>query len=201
MHGHLWCVNGVIFAISESLYWPKPSIKFLPKRIYGLEKDVGWKILKWPSLICEWDDFCCFWVAIMPEAFLKFLLKRIYMVWKEMVVEEFQDGCLVHGHLWCVNGVIFAISESPNCPKPSIKFLLKRKYGLEEDVGWKIAGWLFRAWQSLMCEWSYLSYFWVSMLLEAFHQVSAQGNIWYGRWSWMKISFCKVIFDVWMGWF
>ena len=71
----------------------------------------------------------------MPKAFLKFLLKRIYMVWKEMVVEEFQDGCLVHGHLLCVNGVIFAISESPYCPKPSIKFLLKRKYGLEEDVG------------------------------------------------------------------
>ena len=35
----------------------------------------------------------------MPEVFLKSLLKRIYMVWKEMVVEEFQDGCLVHGHL------------------------------------------------------------------------------------------------------
>ena len=25
------------------------------------------------------------------------------MVWKKMLVEEFQDGCLVDGHLWCLN--------------------------------------------------------------------------------------------------
>ena len=40
------------------------------------------------------------------------------MVWKKMLVEEFQDGCLVHGHLLCVNGVIFAISEFPYCLMP-----------------------------------------------------------------------------------
>ena len=57
---------------------------------------------------------------------------RVYMVWKKMLVEEFQDGCLVHGHLWCVNGMLLAISESPCCRKPSIKFLLKRIYGLED---------------------------------------------------------------------
>ena len=33
------------------------------------------------------------------------------MVWKEIVVEEFQYKCLVHGLLWCVNGMNFAISE------------------------------------------------------------------------------------------
>ena len=33
----------------------------------------------------------------MSEALLKFLLKRIRF--GEMVVEEFQDCCLVHGHL------------------------------------------------------------------------------------------------------
>ena len=53
------------------------------------------------------------------------------MVWK-MLVEEFQDGYLVHWHLWCVNGVIFAISEAPYCRKPSIKLLFKRMYGLED---------------------------------------------------------------------
>ena len=57
------------------------------------------------------------------------------MVWKKMLVEEFQDGCLVHGHLLCVNGVIFAISEFPYCWKPSINFLIKRIDSLEEDVG------------------------------------------------------------------
>ena len=33
-----------------------------------------------------------------------------------------------------MNGVILAISESPFCGKPSIKFLLKKIYGLEEGV-------------------------------------------------------------------
>ena len=31
-----------------------------------------------------------------------------------------------------MNGVILAISEAPCCWKPSIKFLLKRIYGLED---------------------------------------------------------------------
>ena len=29
------------------------------------------------------------------------------MVWKQMLVEEFQDGSSVYGHLLCVNGVNF----------------------------------------------------------------------------------------------
>ena len=58
-------------------------LKFLLKRIYGLEEDVGrlfqkWLFSAWPSLMCEWDDLCYFWVAIISEAFLKFLRKRLY---------------------------------------------------------------------------------------------------------------------------
>ena len=53
---------------------------------------------------------------------------------RRMLVEEFQDGCLVLGDHWYTNGIL-AISESPCCQKPSIKFLLKRIYGLEEDIG------------------------------------------------------------------
>ena len=34
----------------------------------------------------------------MSEALLNVLLKRMYGL-KKMLVEEFQDGCLVHGHL------------------------------------------------------------------------------------------------------
>ena len=34
-----------------------------------------------------------------------------------MLVKEFQDGCLVHGHLWCVNEMIFANSESYMLPE------------------------------------------------------------------------------------
>ena len=57
------------------------------------------------------------------------------MVWKMMMFEEFQNGCLVLVNLSYANGMILATSESPCCPKPSIKLLHKRIYGLEEDVG------------------------------------------------------------------
>ena len=66
----------------------------------------------------------------LPSSFCS----REYIVSKKMLVEEFQDGSLVHGHLRCVNRMILTISESPYCWKPSIKFLLKKIYGLE-DVG------------------------------------------------------------------
>ena len=55
------------------------------------------------------------------------------MVWK-MLVQEFQDDCLVLGNLWYANGMILAISESPFRGKSSIKFLLKVINGLEEVV-------------------------------------------------------------------
>ena len=50
------------------------------------------------------------------------------------MVEEFQDSSSVHGHLWCVNGVILAILSLHVAGSLNIKFLLKRIYGLEEDV-------------------------------------------------------------------
>ena len=58
----------------------------------------------------------------------------------------------MHGHL------IFAVSESPYCWKPSTKFLLKMIYGLEEDVGRRVPRCLFSAWPSLMSEWGAFSY-------------------------------------------
>ena len=54
------------------------------------------------------------------------------MVWKMMIFEEFQDGRLVLGNLSYANGMIIATSESLCCRKLSIKFLLKRIYGLED---------------------------------------------------------------------
>ena len=56
------------------------------------------------------------------------------MVWNKILVEEFKNGCLVLGNLSYANGMIYTISESPCCRKPSIKFLLKRIDGLK-DVG------------------------------------------------------------------
>ena len=51
-----------------------------------------------------------------------------------MMFEEFQDECLVLGNLSYANGMSLAVSEPPCCMKPSTKFLLKRIYGLEEDI-------------------------------------------------------------------
>ena len=35
------------------------------------------------------------------------------MVKKTMLIEKFQDYCLVHGHLLCVNGSILVILSLP----------------------------------------------------------------------------------------
>ena len=54
------------------------------------------------------------------------------MVLKMMIFKEFHDDCLVLYNLSYANGMILASSESLCCMKLSIKFLLKRIYGLEE---------------------------------------------------------------------
>ena len=110
----------------------------------------------------------------------------------------------MHGHLWCVNGVIFANSESPYCWNLSIKFLIKRIYGSEEDVGWRIPRWLFTAWPSLMWDWDDMLFL-SSHYGRSLPQDFAQENTWFGRRCWLKNSKmavkCMAIFDVWMGWF
>ena len=44
------------------------------------------------------------------------------MVWKKILVEEFQNGCLVLVNLSYANGMFLATSEFPCCPKPSSSF-------------------------------------------------------------------------------
>ena len=202
------CMGCYYLFLSLHIARSKPSIQFLIKRTYGLEGDVGWSIplrlfSTWPSLMCECNDFCYFWVAIMSEALLKFLLKRInglkedvgwrrprwlFSAWPSLIC-EWDYFC----YFW-----VAIMSEA------LLKFLLKRIYGLKEDVGWRIPRWLFSTWPSLMCKWGDFSYFWVSILQEAFHLVSVQEDIWFGR-CWLKNSKmavqCMAIFDVWMGWF
>ena len=128
----------MILATSESPCCRKPSIKFLLKRIYGLEENVGWWIPRW-LLSAKQSLICLLFLSLhvarsLPSSFCS----RGYMVWK-MLVEEFQDGC-------------------------------------------------FSAWQSTVCKLDDFCYFWVSMLLEASHQNSAQEDIWFGRRCWLKNS-------------
>ena len=166
-----------------------PPTKFLLKRIYGLEEDVGWRIPRWwlfsarQSLICKWDDYSYFWVSMLPEAFYQVSAQEDICFGKRCWLKNSKNGCLVLGNLWYANGMIIPISESPYCRKLSIKFLLKRIYGLEEDVGWRIPGWLFSARQSLICKWDDFSYFWVSFF------AGSLPSSFYSRWYmvWKKL--------------
>ena len=54
------------------------------------------------------------------------------MGWKELF-EKFQEGCLVHDHLGYLRGIKEAFLSLLDLTY-LIKFLLLRRYGLEEDV-------------------------------------------------------------------
>ena len=47
------------------------------------------------------------------------------MVWKMMMFEEFQDGCLVLGNLSYANGMISAVSEPLCCMSLPSSFCLR----------------------------------------------------------------------------
>ena len=92
--------------------WLMHTIKFSRKRIYGLEY-VVWRIWRWlfsaqPFLICAWDEFG---FSESPNCLIhpiKFLLVTIYEL-GDVVWIKYEDGCLVFGHLWYVNGMILFI--------------------------------------------------------------------------------------------
>ena len=134
------------------------------------------------------------YLSEMKEAFMSlFLAWSIqssfcswgHMVWKKMWVEEFQDGCLMLDPLWNLNGMIsaFLCNLSACCLQ---SYFCSRGYMVWEMLvnNSKMA---VSARQSLICKWNNYSYFWVSMLLEAFHQVSVQEDVWFQR-CWLKNS-------------
>ena len=64
-----------------------PHIKFLLKRIYGLEDDDVWIIPGWlfsvrQSLLCKWDDFSYFWVSMLPEASYQVFAQEDIWLWR-----------------------------------------------------------------------------------------------------------------------
>ena len=70
----------------------------------------------------------------MSEALLKVLLKRIYCL-KEDVGRRIPRWLFSAWLSLMCEWDDLSNSESPFCRKPSINFLFKRIYGLEEDVG------------------------------------------------------------------
>ena len=64
---------------------------------------------------------CCFvfgppdiwikWVYLYWASMLPGFCSREHMVFKKKLFKEFQDGCFMHGHLWYLNGLIWAIIQ------------------------------------------------------------------------------------------
>ena len=79
----------MILAVSEYPCCQKPSIKFLLKRIYGLEDDDVCSVLSNGMILAISEPLFC------RKPSINFLLTRIYG-WK-MLFEEFHDGCLMLG--------------------------------------------------------------------------------------------------------
>ena len=96
----------------------------------------------------EW--FKQFWVCILPWRLPSIFCSRENIGLK-LLLEEFQDGCLVHGHLWYLNGKILAILS------------LKRAISFE-DVVWRSPWRLLSAWPSLVSECNDLS-IWLNWLM------------------------------------
>ena len=55
------------------------------------------------------------------------------MCWKKFF-EKFQEGCLLHDHLWYLSGMKEAFQSVFFYLTHPMKFLPMRTYGLEEDV-------------------------------------------------------------------
>ena len=91
-------------SIYESFFGLKHPITFLLIRTYSLEEDGVWQISR--LLFSSWPS----WYLIYSEPpCLPGFCSRGHMVLKKKLLEEFQDGCLMHGHLWYLNGMIRAI--------------------------------------------------------------------------------------------
>ena len=85
-------------SIYQSLFGLKHPIKFLLMRTYRLEEDFVWQISR--LLFSSWPS----WYLIYSEP----PFSRGHMFLKKLL-EEFQDGCLMHGHLWYLNGMIWVV--------------------------------------------------------------------------------------------
>ena len=165
----------MILAVSEYPCCQKPSIKFLLKRIYGLEDDDVCSVLSNGMILAISEPLFC------RKPSINFLLTRIYG-WK-MLFEEFHDGCLMLG-LWHLYGMIsdFLCILSVCCLQWNF---CSRGNIVSKTMFEEFRRWLFSARQSLICKWDVLiNFILVFMLPDASHQVSAWGNILFGRDVW-----------------
>ena len=120
-----------------------------------------------------------FWISVslwcLPSSFGSIRL----LVWEEMSIEEFQDGC--HGgQLGHQNGMILAILNLYVASMPPITFQLNLTYDLG-DVVRRISRWPLWRRPSWILEWNSFSNSESLCRSDASHPVSAQSALWFGR--------------------
>ena len=103
------CQSFVSERNERSIFGLTHPIKFLLMRTYGLEVDAVWRISR--LLFSSWSTWylikmSLFWASMLPG-----FCSREHMVFKQKLFKEFQDGCFMHGHLWNLNGLIWAIIQ------------------------------------------------------------------------------------------
>ena len=85
-------------------FWPEASNQVSAHEDIWLEEHVVWQISRllfssWPSWYLLYSEPPC----------LPGFCSRGHRVLKKKLLEKFQDGCLMHGHLWYLNEMISAI--------------------------------------------------------------------------------------------
>ena len=133
------------YSYSESLCClTHPTIVIL-NRIYGMEemlfKEQTMRVKFLTIVDFESNDFIYLSLHIawcLPSSFYS----RENMCWKKFF-EKFQEGCLLHDHLWYLSGIKEAFQSLFFYLIHPIKFLPMRTYGLEEDFVWRISRCLF----------------------------------------------------------
>ena len=177
----LWCLMHPIKFLLETIYGLEDVVWRISK--YLLKSDIWmeWflfclslhfarcitigfcsrEYMGWKKLFEKFQEGCLvhdhlLYLSEIKEAFMRlFLAWSIqssfylwgHMVWRRMLFDKYQDCSLVLGN----PDILFILSLHVAW------FLLKRTYGFEEEIAWRIPRWLFNAWASLISEWSDLT--------------------------------------------
>ena len=90
-------------SIFESIFWSDASNQFSSHEDIWFEGRY--------CLVFGPPDIWIKWVYLYWTSILTGFCSREHMVFKTKLFKEFQDGCFMHGHLWYLNGLIWAIIQ------------------------------------------------------------------------------------------
>ena len=109
VHAHRLYLSGMKEAfLCPFLAWPIQS------SFYSWRHTVWRKMLLFEEyqdcyLVLGRPDIWIKWVYLFWASMLPGFCSRDHMVFKKKLFKEFQDDCFMHGHLWYMNGLIWAI--------------------------------------------------------------------------------------------